>query len=74
MAPGDPGRLVPCGGQVYGASDRIGAFPSLNPVQPQDFAATLYHCLGVPPTAEVVDRLGRPHAVTTGRPVTGLLA
>jgi hypothetical protein len=62
------------GGQVYGASDRIGAFPSLNPVQPQDFSATLYHCLGVPPTAEVVDRLGRPHAVTDGKPVTALLA
>src|SRR5262249_28454212 len=35
------------GGFVYGASDRIGARPSSNPVGPADVIATIYHCLGV---------------------------
>jgi hypothetical protein len=62
------------GGQVYGASDKLAAFPAVDPVPPPDFAATLYHCLGVPPHAEYTDPLGRPHQVTAGgRPVAGLL-
>jgi hypothetical protein len=62
------------GGQVYGASDRFAAFPSVNPVPPKDFAATLYHCLGVAPDAEITDRLGRPQKVMAeGKPVAGLL-
>ncbi|MBI1913199.1 MAG: DUF1501 domain-containing protein [Planctomycetes bacterium] len=62
------------GGQVYGASDQHGAFPALHPVVPEDFAATLYHCLGVAPDAEIVDRLGRPQKVTAeGKPIRGLL-
>ena len=31
------------GGQVYGASDRSAAYPSINPVSPADVAATIYH-------------------------------
>ena len=61
------------GGQVYGASDRQGVFPSDNPVSPADFAATLYHCLGLPPDATAPDRLGRPVSISEGRAVTGLL-
>jgi hypothetical protein len=61
------------GGQVYGASDKNGAFPADNPVSPGAFAATLYHCLGVPPDAEIPDRLGRPTKVVEGFPIRGLL-
>jgi hypothetical protein len=61
------------GGQVYGASDKHGAFPADNPVSPGAFAATLYHCLGVPPDAEIPDRLGRPTKVAEGQPVGALL-
>ncbi len=61
------------GGQVYGASDKQGAFPTDNPVSPADFAATLYHCLGLPPEAEVPDRLGRPVRIAEGQPVRALL-
>jgi hypothetical protein len=61
------------GGQVYGASDKHGAFPADNPVAPDAFAATLYHCLGVAPEAMVPDRLGRPVKVTEGQPVRPLL-
>jgi hypothetical protein len=61
------------GSQIYGASDKVGAFPSDHPVSPGDFAATLYHCMGVPTGAEMTDRLGRPQRICTGQVVTGLL-
>jgi Protein of unknown function (DUF1501) len=61
------------GGQVYGASDKDGAFPADNPVTPAAFAATLYHCLGVAPDAEVPDRLGRPVKISDGQPIAALL-
>jgi hypothetical protein len=48
------------GGHVHGASDRIGALPSRNPVGPGDIVATIYHCLGIPADTEILDRLGRP--------------
>jgi hypothetical protein len=61
------------GGQVYGASDKHGAFPADNAVSPGAFAATLYHCLGIDPEATVPDRLGRPVAVAEGKPVGALI-
>jgi hypothetical protein len=48
------------GGYVHGASDRIGARPSSNPVTPADVIATIYQCLGIPADLELRDRLGRP--------------
>lgn len=61
------------GGQVYGKSDRIGAFPADRPVSAGDFAATLYHVLGVRPETEIHDRFGRPLRVATGTPVWDLV-
>lgn len=60
------------GGQVYGASDRIGAFPRDNPVSPEDLLATMYHALGIAPDSEVHDREGRPVRICDGKAVTGL--
>jgi hypothetical protein len=54
------------GGLVYGASDSIGAFARDGRVQPHDLAATLFHCLGIPPHAEIHDPLGRPVPITRG--------
>jgi hypothetical protein len=54
------------GGQVLGASDKIGAYPRDGRVSPQDLAATVYHCLGHPSHTEVHDTQGRPHAITRG--------
>lgn len=61
-------------GMVHGASDRIGARPSLNPVLPADIIATIYHCLGIPADHELRDRFGRPFGlVPWGSPITELV-
>jgi hypothetical protein len=61
------------GGQVYGSSDRFAAYPSTHPVSPADIAATLCHCLGIDPRADVTDQQGRPLVVGTGTPIHALL-
>ena len=48
------------GGQVYGASDRIGAYPAEGRVRPEDLSATIFHCLGIHPQTEYHDPLGGP--------------
>lgn len=55
------------GGQVYGASDRIGGYPRDGRVQPQDVTATIFHCLGYGTSTEVHDTLGRPLAISRGQ-------
>jgi hypothetical protein len=60
------------GGQVQGSSDRIGAYPVADPVDPVDLHATLYHCLGVDPDQVVHDHLGRPYPLSTGRVLVSL--
>ncbi len=61
------------GGQVYGSSDRIGAYPTANPVTPQDLMATLYHCLGIDPHSLIHDLQNRPYTLAEGAPVQALL-
>jgi hypothetical protein len=60
-------------GLVYGASDSQAAYPSRDPVAPEDIAATIYTLLGVAPDAELVDNQGRPHRVQIGTPITSLV-
>jgi hypothetical protein len=63
------------GGHVHGASDKLGAQPSLNPVTPADVVASIYTCLGIDPQAELLDRVGRPFALAPwGSPVADLLS
>jgi hypothetical protein len=57
------------GGQVIGSSDRIGAYPASDPQTPETFAATVYHALGLPPTTNWHDELGRPHHIYQGEPI-----
>lgn len=54
------------GGQVHGASDRRGAYPKDGLVRPQDLTATIFHCLGLEPTTEIQDSLGRPLVLSRG--------
>lgn len=62
-------------GVIYGASDKIGAFPARDPLVPGDIISTIYHCLGIHPQLELRDRLNRPHLLTpSGSVVMPLLA
>jgi len=60
------------GGQVFGASDRWAAFPTSNPVSPDDLGATILHALGIDPAQEILDQVGRPLRINNGRPLTPL--
>jgi hypothetical protein len=59
-------------GAIYGSSDRIGAYPSTDPVSPDDIAATMFWALGIDPATEVTDTLGRPLPIAAGKPITRL--
>lgn len=48
-------------GLIYGASDKIGAFPANDPLVPGDIIATIYHALGIPHETILHDQLDRPH-------------
>jgi len=60
------------GGLVRGASDRIAAFPSKDPVTPEEIAATIYHALGIPLRTELIDHSGRPLPLATAKPLQAL--
>jgi hypothetical protein len=66
------GGVVP--GAVYGSSDRIGAYPAVDPVSPDDVAATMFWALGIDPAIEVRDTLGRPLPIAAGRPITPIFS
>ncbi len=61
-------------GTIYGASDNSAAYPAESPHPQADFAATLYHLLGIPPDTILHDALDRPHRLVIGKPIAGLLA
>jgi hypothetical protein len=61
-------------GCVYGSSDKHGAYPSVDPLRPDDLAATMFHLLGIDPRAEVYDPLNRPLPIAAGSPIAGVLA
>jgi len=60
-------------GYVYGSSDRFGAYPSVNPVRPEDLSATIFHVLGIDSHTEVRDALNRPLPVSTGSVIQDVL-
>jgi hypothetical protein len=62
------------GGTVFGASDKLGAYPATDPVTPADLAATIYWRFGLDPRAEFHDRLGRPHRLADGKPIMSLFS
>ena len=61
------------GGQVYGSSDKDGAYPATDKVEPPDFTATIFHLLGISPASTFADREGREHRLTLGQPLYKLL-
>jgi uncharacterized protein (DUF1501 family) len=60
------------GGQILGASDRLGAYPASRPFSPADLAATIYHALGIDPAQEIKDRLERPIRLAQGEVIHAL--
>ncbi len=56
-------------GIVHGASDRWAAYPARDPVSPDDLGATILHALGIDPSTEIHDTLGRPLRINSGTPV-----
>jgi uncharacterized protein (DUF1501 family) len=60
-------------GQVYGESDRHGAWPKADRVHPYDLIATVHHALGIDPQTQYLDTLRRPRRlVERGKPILGL--
>ncbi len=57
------------GGQVYGSSDRLGAFPHNLPCRPNDLHATIFEAMDISPDSVLYDNLNRPHKICDGRPL-----
>lgn len=60
------------GGNIIGASDRIGAEVTRDLVTPENFSATIYDALGIPRTATWVDMDGRPYEIYHAKPIEQL--
>lgn len=61
-------------GAVIGATDRNGAQPITRPWTPEDFAASIYHALGIDPHATHFPNLTRPTPIAAGEVIEGLFA
>ena len=61
-------------GTIYGASDNSAAYPAESPRTQADFAATLYHLLGIPADTVLHDQTDRPHQLVIGQPIREVLA
>lgn len=60
------------GGRLYGASDKVGAYPIERRITPGEFAATIYHALGIEPASHVQTMFERPWQICEDRPVVDL--
>ena len=61
------------GGQVIGASDKLGGYPAADPQTPENLGATIYQALGIPPEMMWQDSAGQPHKIYHGEPIPGLM-
>ena len=60
------------GGQVYGSSDKIGAYPAERPVGPEQIVHTIYHGMGIH-DLEAIDNQNRPYnLLAEGKPLVEL--
>ena len=60
------------GGQIYGASDKLGEFPEVHPTGPEDITRTVYHAMGITELAATT-RNGQPiNLLGEGRALTEL--
>ncbi len=61
------------GGNVIGASDKVGGHPARDPQRPENMAATIYRALGLPKSVAWYDQLERPHYLYHADPIKGLI-
>lgn len=61
------------GGVVHGASDAQAAYPIEGRVTPADITATIFDRLGLAPSTEIHDPLGRPLAISQGTPISAIM-
>lgn len=63
------------GGMVYGATSKDGMDVTENPVTVPDLFATLYKGMGIDPTTQIRDPIGRPFPLAgdNGKPIASLL-
>lgn len=61
-------------GTTYGHTDALGAYVTQDPVSPADLTATMFSLLGLEPHTVVRDAAGRPHRISIGAPISGILA
>ena len=61
-------------GAIHGASDSAAAYPIENPHGQADFAATLYHLMGVAEDTVIYDSVDRPHQLVIGKTIHEILA
>ena len=54
------------GGFVYGSSDATGSEPENNPLGVEDWATTMYHCMGIVADKELMAPGGRPIEIVDG--------
>jgi hypothetical protein len=61
------------GGAVFGASDRLAAYPTDGAVSGADLIATVFDRLGFGPGTELHDPLGRPFALSRGQVIGAIV-
>ena len=59
-------------GRIIGKTDRKGAYPTEVKKTPEDFAATIYHTMGIPAIASWYDETDRPYHIYGGKPIVEL--
>jgi hypothetical protein len=59
---------------VYGASDKIAAYPQRDPCTPADIAATILWRFGISPEMHMYDQTNRPYRLADGEPIEQLFA
>jgi uncharacterized protein (DUF1501 family) len=61
-------------GHIHGASDKIGAYPTLGQARPEDMTATVFELLGLDPETEIRDKLNRPLPISRGKVIEDVIA
>jgi len=60
------------GGAVIGATTPDGSLPATRPWTPENFGASIYHALGLPPDSTYYPRQPRPIKISDGEVIEGL--